>query len=107
MKPLILTAAASLALAACAPNPDAVAPVSMVGAYAGTSCAQAAQLLEAERQTLATLTKKQNDARAADAIVGILGGVILMAATSRSYEGELAASKGKVQALEARLSGCR
>lgn len=106
MNKLICTAAI-LAIAACAKSPDAIAPVSMGNAFAGVSCAQAAADLNAERTTLAALEGKQRGAVAGDAVGVFLIGVPVSSLTGGNVEGQIAASKGKVLALSARLASCR
>lgn len=94
-------------LAACAQSPASIAPVSMGNAYAGTSCRQAHADLVAERQQLAALESKQNGAVAGDAIGVFLIGVPVSSLTGGNVAGHIAASKGKVMALEARVASCR
>lgn len=104
--PALITAAVVFALAACAPGPDAIRPVSMGSAYAGITCRQAANMLAVERQTLAALEDKQRGAVVGDAISVFLIGVPVASLTGGDVQGELSTSKGKVLALEARLFGC-
>ena len=106
MKTLIAVSAAALSLAACAKSPDAIAPVSMGNAFAGMHCQQAANDLRAERATLAALEGKQRGAVAGDAVGVFLIGVPVSSLTGGNVEGQLAASKGKVLALEARVASC-
>lgn len=101
----ILTLAAA-SLAACAKSPDSIAPVSMGNAFAGVSCQQAAQSLNTERQSLAALEAKQRSAVAGDALGVFLIGVPVSSLTGSNVEGQIAASKGKALALEARLASC-
>ena len=107
MKTALTLTAAALALSACAKSPDSIAPVSMGNAYAGVSCQQAADQLRAERATLAALEGKQRGAVAGDAIGVFLVGIPVSSLTGGNVEGQIAASKGKALALEARLAGCR
>lgn len=93
-------------LAACAQSPSAIAPVSMNGAFDHMQCQQAANTLAAERQTLAALESKQKGAVAGDAIGVFLIGVPMSSLTGGDVSGHIASSKGKVLALEARVSGC-
>lgn len=94
-------------LAGCAQSPGAIAPTSMGGAYDNLSCSKASSMLAAERPVLAALTKKQKDAVAGDAIGVFLVLVPVSSLTGNDVAGELATSKGKVNALEARLASCR
>lgn len=94
-------------LAACAQSPASIAPVSMGNAFAGVACHQAQADLVAERQQLAALESKQNGAVAGDAIGVFLIGVPVSSLTGGNVAGHIAASKGKVMALEARVASCR
>lgn len=101
-----LAIAIPLLAAACAKSPDAIAPVSMGNAFAGISCNQASADLAAERQNLAALEDAQRGAVAGDAIGVFLIGVPMSSLSGGDKAGDIAASKGKVLALEARLRGC-
>lgn len=94
-------------IAACAQSPNAIAPVSMAGAFDATPCQQAADMLAAERQTLAALESKQRSAVTGDAIGVFLIGVPVSSLSGGDVAGHIGASKGKVMALEARVAGCR
>ena len=101
---LALTLAATLA--ACAPRPDAIAPVPMTGAFDGISCTTARAQLAREQASLATLSRQQNDAATADAI-GIFVAIIpISTVLGGDKSGEIAATKGKIDALETRISAC-
>lgn len=104
MKPAVLLAA--LALAACAARPDAIAPVSMGSAYAGASCAEASALRAGSAARLATLSRQQDQAATGDAIGVILIGVPVSSLAGGDVAGEIAAEKGRLNALDARLQGC-
>ena len=106
MKPIILTTVAALAVAACAQSPSAIQPVSMGNAYAGLSCSNARAMLTNEQQKLAILTDAQNGAVTGDAIGVLLIGVPVSSLSGGDKAGEIATSKGKVVALEARLTRC-
>lgn len=103
---LAIAAAPMLALAACAQSPSSIQPVSYGNAFAAVSCQKAAADLNAERQNLASLEAKQKGAVAGDAIGVFLIGVPVSSLTGGDVAGHIAASKGKVLALEARLSSC-
>jgi hypothetical protein len=96
----------TLAIGACAKSPDAIVPVSMVGAYDDVSCKKASTMLSQERSTLATLSAQQESAVTGDAVGVFLLGVPMSSVTGQDVEGSIAASKGKVLALEARLQSC-
>lgn len=107
MKFEAIAAVAILTLAgACAPSPDAIAPVSMGNAFSSMSCGAAAQHVTAERSTLAALSASQRSAAAGDAVGVFLIGVPLSSLSGGNQEGAIAASKGKILALESRLAGC-
>lgn len=94
-------------LAACAQSPSSIAPAAMGNAYAGVACHQAHAELTAERGNLAALEEKQRGAVAGDAIGVFLIGVPVSSLTGGNVAGDIAASKGKVMALEARVASCR
>jgi len=97
---LILTAAA------CAKSPDSIVPVAMGGAFDGLSCGAASEMLAAEQTTLAALEQRQRNAVTADAIGVFLILVPVSSLTGNDVTGEIAASKGKILALESRLARC-
>jgi len=92
--------------AACTPRPESIAPVSMTGAYANFSCAQANSELAKERQNLATVSDQQNKAATADAIGVFFVLLPVSKITGGDKAGEVGTSKGKVLALEQRVSSC-
>jgi hypothetical protein len=93
-------------VAACAQPPSAIAPTSMGGMYNNISCQEAQVMLAQERQTLASLEQSQRNAVAQDAAGVFLILVPVSSLTGANVAGDLAISKGKVQALEARLLSC-
>lgn len=93
-------------LAACAQSPNSIAPVSMGDAFASMNCQQAVADLSTERQTLAALESKQKGAVVGDAIGVFLIAVPVSSLTGGDVAGQIAASKGKVMALEARAATC-
>ena len=103
---ILSTIAVLSLLAACAASPDSIAPVSMGNAYDATSCQQTAIMLANERQTLANLEGKQKGAVVGDAVGVFLIGVPVSSLTGGDVSGHIAASKGKILALEARMTGC-
>jgi hypothetical protein len=96
----------TLAISACAKSPDAIVPVSMVGAYDDVSCKKASTMITQERSTLATLSSQQESAVTGDAVGVLLIGVPMSSVSGQDVEGSIAASKGKILALEARLQSC-
>lgn len=105
MKHLLPLAALPL-IAACAQSPNSIQPVSFGNAFAGVSCHQAAADLNAEREALAALEAKQRSAVTGDALGVFLIGVPVSSLTGGDVAGQIAASKGKVISLEARLASC-
>ena len=102
----LLTVGSVCTLAACAPSPESIAPVAMGNAFSALSCSEAQAMLTAETQTLATLSAAQTGAATGDAIGVLLIGVPVSSLTGGDKSGEIAASKGKVLALQARLASC-
>lgn len=100
--PLLLAGA----LAACARGPDAIAPVALGPAFQSTPCSDARALLAQERAQLASMAQSQRSAQMGDALGVFLLGVPVSSLTGGDREGAIATSKGKVLALEARLTGC-
>ena len=87
-------AAMTATLAACAQRPDAIAATPLGGAFAGTDCASAASLYNAERQHLASLSSAQNAAANGDALGVFLLGIPTSSLTGGDKAGAIAASKG-------------
>ena len=105
MKYLIIAAAAIVS--ACAQSPASIAPASLGDAYAGLPCRQAANMRATEAKTLAALSAKQTGAMVGDAIGVLLIAVPLSSLTGGNVAGDIAASKGKINALDARLAACQ
>lgn len=95
---------------ACAKRPDAIVPVDIpMAAYTNMSCQALSQELNKERAKLANLSRQQNDAATGDAVGVFLIGVPTSSTFGGDKEGEVAVSKGKVNAIEnaARSKGCK
>lgn len=97
---------AAALLAGCAASPESIQPVSMGNAYAGLSCAAASAELATERQRLNAFEAAQRSAAAGDALGVFLIGVPVSSLSGGDQAGAIAASKGKVLALEARVRAC-
>ena len=93
-------------VAACAQGPDAIVPVAMDPAFQQTSCADARGLLAAEQAELNALSDAQRGAQMGDAFGVFLLGVPVSSLSGGDRAGAIAASKGKVLAVEARIAGC-
>jgi len=93
-------------VAACAQSPASIQPVSMGNAFAAIPCEQAKLDLTAERQALAALESKQKGAVVGDAVGVFLIGVPVSSLTGNDRAGAIAASKGKILSLEARVMEC-
>jgi hypothetical protein len=106
MKKTLFALPALALAAACAQSPDAIAPVSMGGAFDGLSCSKARAMLAAEQQTLASLSASQKSAVTGDAIGVFLIGVPVSSLSGGDQAGAIATSKGKIVALENRLLRC-
>lgn len=94
------------ALAACAQQPGSIAPVSMGATYANTPCRQAEELYRREAAKVPTLVAAQKQAVTGDAIGVFLIGVPVSSLSGADLEGEIAATKGKLIGLGARLETC-
>lgn len=107
MKKLLVFTALTALVGACAPRPDAIAPISMPDSmYSGMSCERAKQEYSKTANTLGALEKKQNDAATGDAVGVFLLGVPASSLTGGDKSGQIATEKGKKIALEARLARC-
>lgn len=106
MRKLLMAVGCCAVLAACAQGPDAVAPVSMAGAFDTLSCSKTRTMLNQERQRQAALEEKQRSAVAGDAIGVFLIGVPVSSLSGNDVAGELGTAKGKVIALENRMMRC-
>lgn len=111
MKKLTIVALSlSVGAVACAKRPDAIVPVDIpIAAYTNLSCQSLASELVKERSTLASLSKQQNEAATGDAVGVFLIGVPASSTFGGDKEGQVAVSKGKVNAIEnaARSKGCK
>lgn len=93
-------------LAACAPSPDSIKPVPMGSAFSATPCNVVAEQLRDEKVVLSDLESKQRSAAAGDAIGVLLLGIPTSSAFGGDKQGLIAASKGKIIALESRNAAC-
>lgn len=103
--PLITTVALSL-FVGCAQQPAGISPVSMGSAFASIPCTKARQLHNTESAKVPSLVAAQKQAVTGDAIGVFLLGVPVSSLSGADLEGEIASTKGKLLALEARLAAC-
>jgi len=97
------------ALAGCAKNPDAIAPISMpVNAYGGLSCDQLAVEHRRSSAALAAVSRQQEQAATGDAVGVFLIGVPVSSLSGGDKEGLVALHKGEIVAIEGamRAQGC-
>lgn len=106
MKKIAIGIVVLLAVAACAQQPASIVPVSMGDAYANVSCSKAKQLYLKESAKVPTLIAAQKQAVSGDAMGVFLLGVPVSSLSGADVEGEIAATKGKLLALGARLEAC-
>ena len=100
----------SVVVAGCAKRPDAIVPVDIpISAYSGQSCSSLRNDLDKERAKLTALSATQNSAATGDAVGVFLIGVPVSSLGGGDQEGNIAVSKGKVQAMEfaMKTKGCR
>lgn len=110
MKIRLVVLASTLAVASCAKRPDAIVPVDIpMAAYSNQSCQGLAQELMKEQANLAAVSKQQNQAATGDAIGVFLVGVPASSTFGGDKEGQVAVSKGKVNAIEGSIKakGCK
>lgn len=110
MKIRIVALAFTLAAVGCAKRPDAIVPVDIpMAAYTNLGCPALVQELLKEQNNLAALSKQQNQAATGDAIGVFLVGVPASSTFGGDKEGQVAVSKGKVNALNSAMmsKGCK
>ena len=99
---ILCVALLALVLTACAKRPDAIAPTAIpMDAYTNMSCDELLTLLATEQANLAALSQQQNNAATGDALGVFLIGVPVSSVGGGDKEGNIAVSKGKIQAIEA------
>ena len=107
---LICSGIVMFLMAGCAKRPDAIVPIDIpMAAYGNLDCKGIANETIVENGKLASLSKSQNEAATADAVGVFLIGAPLGSVTGGDKEGQIAVSKGKIQALEssAKAKGCQ
>lgn len=111
MKRIVLCLSlAAIALAGCAKRPGSIKPAMLPATtFTSLDCGRLAHELAAEKETLTKLSRKQNDAATGDAFGVFLIGVPMASLAGGDNEGDIAVSKGRIEALEnARLiRSCR
>ena len=103
---ICLAVLSAAAIAACSPLPDAIAPAPAYGAFDNLSCAEAQQQLAAVSKELYDESQKQIGAATMDAVGVFFVLVPVSKLTGQDHQGLIAADKGKVDALNARLATC-
>ncbi len=93
-------------VSACAQQPASIAPVSMGDTYSNVSCSKAAELYKQEAAKVPSLVAAQKQAVTGDALGVFLIGVPMSSLTGGDLEGEIAATKGKLISLAAKLETC-
>ena len=106
-RPFLVMLLIAVAMTACAPGPNAVAPTAMpAGLYDGLTCTQARTEREASAAREAALSARQRSAATGDAIGVVLIGLPVSGLTGGDVSGQLAAERGRLIALDARLMRC-
>lgn len=96
-----MLAALALALAGCAKNPDAIAPITMpANAYGGLTCEQLAAEHQRSSAALAAVSEQQKQAATGDAVGVFLLGVPVSSLSGADKEGLVALHKGEIVAIE-------
>lgn len=104
MKIHYVALAGLLAATSCAKRPDAIVPADIpMAAYTGSACPELARELVREQENLAVLSKAQNQAATGDAVGVFLIGVPASSTFGGDKEGQVAVSKGKVQAIQSAM----
>lgn len=109
MKGKTLVILACAVMAGCAKRPDAIVPADIpIAAYSNLDCQALAQEAIKEQQALSAVSKQQNDAATGDAFGVFLVGVPMSSTFGGDKEGQVAVSKGKVQAIQSAMmaKGC-
>jgi len=106
---IVVACATVLAITGYAKRPGAIAPANIpVSAYANESCEALAQELIQEQKTLAALSKAQHSAATGDTVGVFLVALPIGSLVGVDKEGDIAVSKGKVNAMELAIKqkGC-
>ena len=98
-----------LAVFGCTSRPDSIAPVSVSALeYKGYSCEETQLTLNRERAQLSSVSSKQEGAANVDTLGVLFLGLPVGKILGQDVKGQVALSKGKVQALErAVILNCR
>jgi hypothetical protein len=103
---LAAMAFAAAAVAGCARNPDAIAPIAMpTNAYSGLSCDQLVAEHQRSSAALAAVSEQQKQAATGDAVGVFLIGVPVSSLSGGDKEGLVAQHKGEVVAIESAMRG--
>lgn len=97
-----VAALVAIVVSGCAKQPSAIAPATIpFEAYTGLECSRLAADLAAEEANLRTLSAAQSNAATGDAVGVFLVGVPISSVTGGDKEGDIAVSKGKIEAMKA------
>jgi len=109
VKALLISTVVVIGLVGCAKRPGAIVPANIpVSAYSNQSCQSLAQELIQEQATLAALSSAQSSAATGDAVGVFLFAVPVGSLVGADKAGDIAVSKGKVNAMELAMKskGC-
>ena len=95
-----------LGLAACAKMPEDIPAARLDTSLDHLSCGEARRQLSDERAKLATLSKAQTRIAHADKVSSLLVFVPISALSGQDMEASVAAAKGRLAALDARVKRC-
>jgi hypothetical protein len=101
-----LFAGVLLGLAACAKMPEDIPAARLETSLDHLSCGEARRQLSDERANLAGLSKEQTKIANADKVSSLLVFVPISALSGQDMEASVAAAKGRLAALEARVQRC-
>lgn len=104
---VIISLVAVVGLSACAQRASTIAPAAMpAGMYSNLSCSQARQERLQVQATLDSMSAAQDRAATGDALGVFLLGIPWSSLSGRDQSGMIATERGKLLALDARLSRC-
>lgn len=106
--PLLFSSIISaILMSGCAPRADKVEAVLDISSYSEPTCQAVEQAHIEARANLELLEKRQNRVARQDTVSVMLFGVPASKMTNMSVETELAHAKGRIKALQARITACQ